>query len=217
MARSIASVLTDFTPKHVPDDRITVFAAATRERAELFDGDAAPEDVVELIDIELKIKETFELGRAEGQSEASVLFEAEKLRLERDFLEQLAAAEAEFMQRIGDRMFEQLGEGLTAVSAQLSSNLATVLAPLVEKNLRERAITGFTTEIERLTKGLEGVMIDISGPAHLIDPLRNRPGIDLMRFSFTQSDQSELSMKLDDVVVETRLGRLIDAVKDTTR
>jgi hypothetical protein len=35
--------------------------------------------------------------------------------------------------------------------------------------------------------------------------------------TFTRSDQPELSMKLDDVVVETRLGHLIDAVKDTTR
>ncbi|MBA8879807.1 hypothetical protein [Phyllobacterium myrsinacearum] len=217
MARSIASVLTDFTPKHVPDDRITVFAAATRERADPGDSDTAPEDVVELIDIELKIKETFELGRAEGQSEAAVLFEAERLRLEREFQEQLAGAEADFMQRIGTRMFEQLGEGLSVVSAQLSSSLATVLAPLVEKNLRDRAVTGFATEVDRLTKGLEAVLLDISGPAHLLDALRRQPDIDLMRFTFTQSDQSELSMRLDDVVVETRLGHLIDAVKDTTR
>jgi hypothetical protein len=217
MARSIASVLTDFTPKHVPDDRITVFAAATRERADHGDNDPVPEDVVELIDIELKIKETFELGRAEGQSEAAVLFEAEKLRLEREFHEQLAGAEADFMQRIGERMFEQLGEGLSAISAQLSGHLATVLAPLVEKNLRQRAVTGFAAEVDRLTKGLEAVVIDISGPAHLLDALRKHPDMDLMRFTFTQSDQSELSMRLDEVVVETRLGQLIDAVKDTTR
>lgn len=217
MARSIASMLTDFTPKHVPDDRVTVFAAATRERVETLVDDAVPEDVVDLIDIELKIKETFELGRAEGQAEASVLFDAEKLRLERDFQEQLAAAEADFMDRIGTRLYDQVEAGLAVISAGLSSSLATVLSPLVEKNLRDRAVTGFVGEIERLTQGLEGVMIDISGPLHLIDALRNRPGIDLMRFTFTRSDQPELSMKLDDVVVETRLGHLIDAVKDTTR
>ncbi|MDA4629814.1 hypothetical protein NZA98_01575, partial [Escherichia coli] len=112
MARSIANMLTDFTPKHVPDDRVTVFAAATRERVETLVDDAVPEDVVDLIDIELKIKETFELGRAEGQAEASVLFDAEKLRLERDFQEQLAAAEADFMDRIGTRLYEQVEAGL---------------------------------------------------------------------------------------------------------
>ncbi|QND50650.1 hypothetical protein HB779_01375 (plasmid) [Phyllobacterium sp. 628] len=216
-ARSIASMLTDFTPKIVPDDRITVFAAATRERAEPFGADDAPEDVVELIDVELKIKEAFEFGRAEGQSEASVLFEAEKLRLERDFQEKLAQAEADFIQRMGIRMFEQLEEGLSGISAGLSSSLATVLAPLVENNLRDRAVAGFVAEVERLTKGLEAVMIEISGPPHLLDVLRKQPEIDPIRFTFNEAEQSELSMKLDDVVVETRLGRLIEAVKDTTR
>lgn len=217
MGRSIASMLTDFTPKHVPDDRVTVFAAATRERVETSEDDAVADDVVDLIDIELKIKETFELGRAEGQSEASVLFNAEKLRLERDFQEQLAAAEADFMDRIGTRLYEQVEAGLAVISTGLSSSLATVLSPLVEQNLRARAVAGFAGEIERLTQGLEGVTIDISGPQHLIDALRARPGIDLMRFTFTRSEQPELSMKLDDVVVETRLGHLIDAVKDTIR
>ncbi len=36
-----------------------------------------------------KIKEAFNAGREAGQAEASVLFEAEKVRLEREFQEQL--------------------------------------------------------------------------------------------------------------------------------
>ena len=35
VARSVASVLTDFTPKHVPADRVTVFAAVSKERADI--------------------------------------------------------------------------------------------------------------------------------------------------------------------------------------
>ncbi|UXN58922.1 hypothetical protein [Phyllobacterium zundukense] len=64
VARSVASVLTDFTPKHVPAERVTVFAAVSRDRAELLAEIEEPsEDVVELIDYELKVKEAFVAGR----------------------------------------------------------------------------------------------------------------------------------------------------------
>ena len=38
-SRSIASMLTDFTPKHVPADRITVFAAVSKETADPMGGE----------------------------------------------------------------------------------------------------------------------------------------------------------------------------------
>jgi uncharacterized protein YhaN len=216
VARSVASVLTDFTPKHVPADRVTVFAAVSRERADLLAKIEEPsENVVELIDYELKIKEAFVAGRESGQAEAAVLFEAEKIRLEREFQDQLAAAEVLFMQQTGTRMAEQIGDGLAAISSDLSGSLAAVLAPLVEERLRERTVEAFAREVERMTKQFAAVSIEISGPSHLLDVLRMRPEIDQMRCTFWESGQSELSMKLDDAVVETRLGRLIDALRDT--
>ena len=216
VARSVASVLTDFTPKHVPADRVTVFAAVSRERADLLAKIEEPsEDVVELIDYELKIKEAFVAGRESGQAEAAVLFEAEKIRLEREFQDQLASAEVLFMQQTGTRMAEQIGDGLAAISSDLSGSLAAVLAPLVEERLRERTVEAFAQEVERMTKQFAAVSIEISGPSHLLDVLRMRPEIDPMRCTFWESGQSELSMKLDDAVVETRLGRLIDALRDT--
>ncbi len=66
-----------------------------------------------------------------------------------------------------------------------------------------------------MTKEFAAVSMEISGPSHLLDVLRMRPEIDQMRCTFRESGQSELSMKLDDAVVETRLGRLIDALRDT--
>ena len=144
-----------------------------------------------------------------------MLFEAEKIRLEREFQDQLAAAEVLFMQQTGTRMAEQIGDGLAAISSDLSGSLAAVLAPLVEERLRERTVEAFAQEVERMTKQFAAVSIEISGPSHLLDVLRMRPEIDPMRCTFWESGQSELSMKLDDAVVETRLGRLIDALRDT--
>ncbi|MDR6635855.1 hypothetical protein J2X72_004669 [Phyllobacterium sp. 1468] len=216
VARSVASVLTDFTPKHVPADRVTVFAAASKERADsLAEIEEPSEDVVELIDYELKIQEAFVAGRESGQAEAAVLFEAEKIRLEREFQDQLAAAEVLFMQQTGARMAEQIGDGLLAISSDLSGSLAAVLTPLVEERLRERAVEAFAHEVKRMTKEFAAISMEISGPSHLLDVLRMRPEIDQMRCTFWESSQSELSMKLDDAVVETRLGRLIDALRDT--
>lgn len=216
-ARSLASVLTDFTPKRVPPDRVTVFTSV-RERAATLDEVIEPaEEIVDIIDYELKVKEAFAAGRESGQAEAAVLFEAEKVRLEREFQEQLAAADAAFLADTGARLAAQLADGLSGIAADLSGSLAAALTPLVEANLRGRAIGGFVGELERLTKGLEGVLIDVTGPRYLLDALRTRPEIDAIRFTFREANQSELTMKLDDVVIETRLGHLIDALKDQTR
>ncbi len=218
VARSIASMLTDFTPKHVPADRVTVFTSAGKERTDPPEEPIEPlEDIVDIIDYELKVKEAFAAGRESGQSEAAVLFEAEKIRLEREFQEQLAAADAQFLEQTGARMAAQISDGLAAMAAELSGSLAAVLAPLVEESLRERAIAGFVSEVGRLTKGLEGTAVDVSGPRHLLEALRKQPEIDSIRFTFTEAQQAELSLKLDDAVVETRLGRLIDALKDLNR
>jgi hypothetical protein len=215
--RSIASMLTDFTPQHVPADRVTVFTAPGERVTLKTDADDAPEEVVELIDYELKIKEAFAAGRESGQVEASVLFEAEKVRLEREFQEQLAGAEVTFLEETGARISAQLEEGLKAIASDLSGSLAAVLAPLVEDNMRERAVSAFASEIDRLTMGYEGITANISGPSHLLDVLRNRTGFNLTRFSLSEANQSELSLRLDDTVIETRLGRLIDSLKDHIR
>ncbi len=216
-SRSIASMLTDFTPKLVPDDRVTVFTTPGERITIRPDADDAPEEVVELIDYELKIKEAFAAGRESGQGEASVLFEAEKVRLEREFQEELASAELLFLEQTGARISTQLDEGLKAIAADLSGLLAGVLVPLIEDNMRERAVGAFASEIERLTKGYEGIAATISGPLHLLNALRSQSGFDLTRFTLTEANQAELSLRLDDAVVETRLGRLIDSLRDHIR
>lgn len=217
-SRSIASMLTDFTPRHVPAERMTVFAAVSKEPPDaIIELQDATEEVDDLIDYELRVKEAFDAGREAGQAEASALFEAEKVRLEREFQDQLAAADSLFLEQTGTRMATQITDGLAAMAADLSGSLAAVLAPLVEETLRGRAVTAFIAEVERLTTGLEGTEFFVTGPKHLLDTLRRQPGIDPIRFTFVEAAQAELSLKLDDAVVETRLGRLIDALKDQNR
>jgi hypothetical protein len=215
VSRTVASVLTDFTPRPVPADRVTLFTTVI-DRSETLAAEIeeGAEHVVDLIDYELKIKEAFVAGREAGQAEAAVLFEAEKIRLEREF-GQLAAAEALFMQQTGARLAREITAGLASISTDISASLAAVLSPFIEEKVRERSVKAFVDEVERMTKGLAAISLEISGPAHLLDVLRTHSEIDQARFTLTEANQSELCLKLDEAVVETRLGRLIDALRDT--
>ncbi|TXR47200.1 hypothetical protein [Phyllobacterium endophyticum] len=216
VSRTVASVLTDFTPRPVPADRVTLFTTVI-DRSEVLAAEIkeGSEDAVDLIDYELKIKEAFVAGREAGQAEAAVLFEAEKVRLEREFEDQLAAAEALFMQQTGARLTREMVDGLASISADISASLAAVLSPFIEEKLRERSVNAFVEEVERMTKGLAAINLEISGPPHLLDVLRMRSEIDQSRFTLTEANQSELCLRLDEAVVETRLGRLIDALRNT--
>jgi hypothetical protein len=216
VSRTVASVLTDFTPRPVPADRVTLFTTVI-DRSETLAAEIeeGSEHVVDLIDYELKIKEAFVAGREAGQAEAAVLFEAEKIRLEREFGDQLAAAEALFMQQTGARLAREMTDGLASISVDISASLAAVLSPFIEEKVRERSVKAFVDEVERMTSGLAAISLEISGPPHLLDVLRTHSEIDQARFTLTEANQSELCLKLDEAVVETRLGRLIDALRDT--
>ena len=163
----------------------------------------------------MKIKEAFVAGRESGQAEASVLFEAEKIRLEREFQDQLAAAEVLFMQQTGHA---HGGADQRGPCRNFSGSFGVRSLPfsrlLVEENLRERTVEGFVDEVERMTKGLEGLAGNLPvRPIFSTCFACDRRSIRCVAPS-RKPGQSELSLKLDDAVVETRLGRLIDALRD---
>ncbi|MGH6859049.1 MAG: hypothetical protein ACRECY_02265 [Phyllobacterium sp.] len=215
--RSVAGMLTDFTPKLVPEDRVTVFTVGADRTAPSAAQTGASESVTELIDHEARVKEAFSAGRESGQIEASVLFDAEKTRLEREMQERMTAAETLFVEQMGARLEAQVSQGLDRVSGEVSRLLSVILTPLIEDEMRARTIGAFKGEVERLVSGLEAVDVVITGPSHLLDGLRKANDADADRFTLVEAEQAELSLKLDNVVVETRLGRFIDQLREHRR
>ncbi|MCX8280929.1 hypothetical protein OSJ77_12060 [Phyllobacterium sp. 0TCS1.6C] len=212
-ARSLANILTDFTPKRVPDERIAVFTLPRETAGFAATDDHRPDDIVEQIDHEANVKEAFEAGREAGRAEAAALFEAEKVRLGREFETQLASAETLFLEQTANRLAEQMEQGLSRVAEDMAARAAQVLAPLVEDHLRGQIVEVFSDEVMRLVRGKEGLALEVRGPAHLLVALRKRDDMMALNCKFVEEDQAELSLNLDEVAIETRLGRLLETIR----
>ncbi len=163
--RSIASMLTDFTPKHVPADRDYGFCSG--ERRTTADPIVESAERVDRSD-RLRAARSRKPSTRDGKParpKPRFCSRPRRSGLSASSRNSLRQPIALFMEQTGARMATQISEGLATMAAELSGSLAAVLTPLVEEQLREQAITAFVGEVERLTKGLEGTAVDVTGPS----------------------------------------------------
>lgn len=213
-ALSIASYLSDFSPRRIPDEQVVILPAFSEEKAA--EEDLSPEQVFEdVIDIELQVKQAFEAGREAGRAEADALYEAEKQRLQRAYEEETSKLRAAILSETGDRLMAGLQEGLGALEASFSQQLAALIEPLIAGHFAANAVAGFAGQASACLPAAMGM--EIRGPRDLLDRLHGLDGFARENFIFIEVDQVELQLKLDERVIETRLGAVLGELKALIR
>ncbi|PYE87693.1 hypothetical protein [Phyllobacterium leguminum] len=213
-ALSIASYLSDFSPRRIPDEQVIILPAA--QGHEEADEDLSPEQVFEeAIDIELQLKQAFEAGREAGRAEADALYEAEKQRLQRAHEEEMAGLRTATLSETADLLMVGLLEGLGALEATFSGQMAELIAPLMAEHFADKAVSDFAGRAAACLPAAMGM--EISGPRDLLDALQKREGFVRENFLFIEAEQVELQLRLDERVVATRLGPLLDELKALIR
>ncbi|MBB2973808.1 hypothetical protein [Mesorhizobium sp. RMAD-H1] len=213
-APSIASFLSDFSPRRIPDERVIILPASSKEE-EPDEEIVAEQPFEEVVDVELRVKQAFEAGRAAGQAESDALYEAEKQRLQRVHEEETATLRTTVMHETADRLVKQLGEGLAALEASFSRQIAMLVEPLVAAHMRKNAVADFARMVADSVRS--ATTAEIRGPRDLLEILRSRDGFAHEQFTFTEAEQAELSLKLGETVIETRLTPLLGELKALIR
>jgi hypothetical protein len=108
-----------------------------------------------------------------------------------------------------------LHEGLATLEASFSQQVAMLIEPLVAEHMRKSAVAEFAQAAADCVKS--AAIVEIKGPGDLLDILRSRDGFALEQFTLVEAEQAELSLKLGETVVETRLSPLLDELKALVR
>jgi hypothetical protein len=213
-ALSIASYLTDFSPRRIPDEQVVILSPA-RAREEPEDSLTVEEAFEEAVDHELQVKQAFEAGREAGRAESDALYEAEKQRLQRAHEEEIGALRNAVLSETTERLFAHLNAGLQGLEAAFSRQLAELIEPLVAQHVTGRAVRDFATQVAACLPAAMGM--EIRGPRDLLDALVRLDGFARENFIFIEAEQTELQLRLDERVVETRLAPLLSEMKALVR
>ncbi|PRD42667.1 hypothetical protein C5748_14665 [Phyllobacterium phragmitis] len=213
---SIASFLSDFSPRRIPDERVIILPASSEED-EPEEEASAEQAFEEAVDIELQVKQAFEAGREAGRAEADALYEAEKQRMQRVHEEEIGSVRTSVMNETADRLVMQLSEGLASLEESFSQQVTHLIEPLVAESVAKNAVADFAREVASLVRNAADGAIEIRGPHDLLDALRRQEGFAPEQFVLVEAEQAELSMKLGEMIVETRLSPLLAELKALVR
>ncbi|MBV2144340.1 hypothetical protein KUG47_12630 [Falsochrobactrum sp. TDYN1] len=222
-AFALSRHLPDFSTHRIADDAVEIIATPASLRplgaqAEPKTGAAAEKpasdeqaEIARMVALEEEKRLAFEAGREDGHREVEALYEAEKARLLREHEAEIETLRAAFSREQAVLLASALTEGLGALERSLSAQVAGILAPLLADKMQGEAVSEFVARIGALV--LDGEAPEISGPAQLLQPLRDHADLLPPGCRFTETVSSELSFSFGERVLETRVAPLLDELR----
>jgi hypothetical protein len=138
-------------------------------------------------------------------------------RLEAEFAERLDArdkAHEEELERLrrdageasGMRIADEFAALEKRLSAYTSDVVARLLAPVMTEDLQRRAVASLVTVIDAAMRDSGAVRIRVRGPLSLFEMLEARLGEHSGRLEFTETQEFDLQVAVDESLYETRLS-----------
>lgn len=172
----------------------------------------APPGVEEAADIELRISEAHARGVAEGRAAAEAEFAAATAAQAAGFEEKLAAERARWAEEQGATLGETCASALDEMEQRLSRTVGELLKPVLSESVRGRALEELTGVLHGMLSKGEYAKVVVSGPSDLLAAMETRLAGSHSGMSFVPSDGTDVSVSVDDTILETRIGAWIGTI-----
>jgi hypothetical protein len=131
----------------------------------------------------------------------------------REEMEAQSRAEADrseaLMARLGREMGASVAAGIDEMEARLRSAIgdavARILGGLLGDDLRTRSLAALAQTIGEALRDHDAARIRVSGPLSLFEPLKEALGPASANLDFTETPGIDLTVSVDDALIETRL------------
>lgn len=202
-AEKVARLLTDFdqqdSPKGrsrvVPFDYVQHNAKAQARPAPL------PED------------DGYQRGRAEGYASALAEYE-QKLDQERHKLKaQLDEERHNLLNETTGRISNEIVEAGRQLETKIAGVTARLLEPLISGAVQKQAVTTFVEKLSSLASDSRRPVLRIAGPSDLLELVRSKLGVRSIAVELRAEAVAEVSVTLDEVVLESQLKVWVDRLK----
>jgi hypothetical protein len=166
-----------------------------------FDADG---HIIHAPDFDAQLKQAFDdgfqQGYAGGRTEADADAELRLAELQSLHDQSMASERANWRQECADVLASGLDDAIRSIEANIETRLAVILRPWLEEKLRDRALKEFQETITRALS--QGANIQISGPAQILDSLRERLPSSAIEISYTENSGPGVIAHIDDTQID---------------
>jgi hypothetical protein len=147
----------------------------------------------------------FESGRKAGLAEARAEAEMQSALLQREATAALGQARQSWADEVAGRLSAEIPRAIQALGESLSDATGRLLRPFLEGELHDAACRALIDQIRPLLAGEDGVLIRVSGPAILLDTLRQvfPSGCAV---AFTENQAIDVTILAGETMIETRIA-----------
>lgn len=167
----------------------------------------------EASDLEFQIKEAHARGVAEGRAAAKAEHEAAAEAHAAALQKTLASERQKWATEQGMHLATQIGAAFEYLERRISDLVADVLKPVLHDQVRVKAVEELARSLNGLLSKGEYAKIAISGPADLVDRMKEALAADHAGLTFvTDAGAIDVTVNADETVLATQIGTWAGAI-----
>jgi hypothetical protein len=164
------------------------------------------EEEREVVDMAAMLRAAEERGREEGRARAKRDFDAALAAERAQHQESIVRERAKWADEEAARLASGMDEAFRSIDKALTDGVARILAPFLADALRDQALHELTATLAAVLADRRAATIRIAGPEDLISLLSERLSAVSASVEYVVSDQADVSVMLDDTLIETQLS-----------
>lgn len=164
-----------------------------------------------------KLEEAFARGKEEGLAEARAEGEARLEEQRNIFAEELAAARQDWVASTGEEIARRLEAALAEFESRVAETTARILKPFIAEGLQRQAFAELRANLEALLATDAGAAIAISGPADVLEALRQQLAGRATNVTYTPSDDCDVRVVAGHATLETQLKNWLARLEEAVR
>lgn len=142
------------------------------------------------------------------------VLDAERAETEERHLSEIAAERARMAEQAAALLAERIGEMEQRLASLGGDALARILGALMSDELQKRALARLSQVIQAALADRDAARVVISGPASLIEPLRDALGSQPVTIDHTEAPGFDVTVTIDGDLFETRLSEWSATLSD---
>lgn len=164
-----------------------------------------------------QIDEAFARGIDDGRAAAESEFEVKLEEQRAQFAEQLAAARQEWATGAGEELANLFLAAVQELEKRVAETTARILKPFLAAELHRQAVAELQANLNMLMATDQGVSLDISGPADVLEVLRQQLSGKTASVTYTPSDDCDVRIVAGPATLETCLKSWMAKFDEVTR
>ncbi len=125
---------------------------------------------------------------------------------------EIAKARAAWVEEEGSRLASAHRAAIEAFETQCAQAVANILRPFLSNLVIGRVTDALVENLEVLFAARTRALFEVSGPADMLDALREKFAAHDAAVEFRPDDSIDIRVRVDDTIIETQLGAWMKAL-----